>query len=130
MRSGSNVYSVPPVLCEGGITTYPIPASALIHSAALQQAAKDANQDLTYTTIAELTRVRMEPSARQVLTKDGAQKQLTMTMFFDARNSQPTGAAFEAGQYVLFNGIHYRIEAVDPLYDGRKLHHYEVGLSG
>lgn len=108
----------------------PIPRSWLIHSAALQQAAKDANQNLTYTTIANLTHVRMEPSARQVVTANGAQKQLTMTMFFDARNSAPAGMAFEVGKYVLFGSVHYRVEIVDPLYDGQKLHHYEVGLSG
>ena len=108
----------------------PIPRSKLIHSAALQQAAKDANQDLTYTTITNLMHVRMEPSGRQVVTTNGSQKQLIMTMFFDARNSAPAGTAFESGQYVLFGGVHYRIEIVDTLYDGRKLHHYEVGLSG
>ncbi|HNW87651.1 MAG TPA: putative minor capsid protein [Candidatus Limiplasma sp.] len=104
--------------------------STLIHSATLQTASKDRDQNRTYTTVAALTRVRAEPTSKQVLTPAGAQKQLTALLFFDVRNSRPAGTTFVVGQYVLWNGAEYRIETVDTLYDKRKLHHYEVGLSG
>lgn len=109
----------------------PTPVSLLIHSATLQTAAKDRYQENTvYTTVANLTRIRVEPSSKQLLGANGTQKQLTAMLIFDVRNSRPTNPAFTAGQYLLFNGSEYRVESVDTLYDQRKLHHFEVGLSG
>lgn len=108
----------------------PIQPSMLIHAATLQTASKDRDQNRTYTTVAALTRVRVEPTSKQVLTSTGSQKQLSALLLFDVRNSRPTGTTFTVGQYVLWNGSEYRIETVDTLYDKRKLHHYEVGLSG
>ena len=104
--------------------------SSLIHSATLQTAGKDRDQNRTYTTVAALTRVRIEPTSKQVLTSTGSQKQLSALLFFDVRNSRPAGTMFAVGQYILWNGSEYRIETVDTLYDKRKLHHFEVGLSG
>lgn len=108
----------------------PIQASMLIHSATLQNITTDRYQNKVYETVSELTRVRVEPSSKQLLAANGTQKQLTAMLLFDVRNSRPVNTAFEAGQFILFNGSEYRIEAVDKLYDQRKLHHYEVGLSG
>lgn len=108
----------------------PIPVSILIHTATLQTAALDRDQSPTYTPVASLSRIRVEPSSKQVIGSDGTQKQLSGVLFFDVRNSKPAGTAFVVGQYVLFNGNEYRVETVDTLYDKRKLHHYEVGLSG
>lgn len=108
----------------------PIQPSMLIHTATLQTVGKDRDQNRTYTTVASLTRVRVEPTSKQVITAEGSQKQLTALLLFDVRNSRPTGTTFAVGQYVLLNGSEYRIETVDTLYDRRKLHHYEVGLSG
>jgi hypothetical protein len=107
-----------------------MPVSMLIHSATLQTAALDRDQKRTYTTVASLSRIRVEPSNRQVLTADATQKQLSALLFFDARNSKPLGTTFAVGQYVLWNGSEYRVETMEPHYDKRKLHHYEVGLSG
>ncbi len=109
----------------------PIPRSILIHSATLQTAKTDRDQNPVYTTVAVLTRIHVEEgSTRQIISKDGTQKQLAAILFFDARNSAPVGTTFAAGQYVLFSGREYRIETVEPQYEKRKLHHYEVGLCG
>ena len=108
----------------------PIQPSMLIHTATLQTAAHDRDQNRTYTTVAALTRVRVEPSNKQVLTASGAQKQLSALLFYDARSSRPAEVVFAPGQYILWNGSEYHVETVDVLYDKRKLHHYEVGLSG
>jgi len=108
----------------------PIPVSILIHTATLQTAALDRDQNRTYATVAALSRIRVEPSSKQVIGSDGTQKQISGVLFFDVRNSKPAGTAFVVGQYVLWNGNEYRVETVDPQYDKRKLHHYEVGLSG
>ena len=108
----------------------PIPVSILIHTATLQTVALDRDQNRTYATVAALSRIRVEPSSKQVIGSDGTQKQLSGVLFFDVRNSKPKDTAFVVGQYVLFNGNEYRVETVDTLYDKRKLHHYEVGLSG
>jgi len=108
----------------------PIPVSILIHTATLQTAALDRDQNRTYAPVAALSRIRVEPSSKQVIGSDGTQKQISGVLFFDVRNSKPAGTAFVVGQYVLWNGNEYRVETVDPQYDTRKLHHYEVGLSG
>lgn len=108
----------------------PIPRSILVHAATLQTAAGDRDQNRTYTTVAALSRIRVEPSSQQMLTQSGKQVQLTGRLFFDAHNSLPSGTVFEVGQYVLYDSTEYRVESVEPLYDKRKLHHYEVGLSG
>lgn len=108
----------------------PIQPSMLIHAATLQNSSSDRDQNRTYTTVDALTRVRMEPTSKQVITATGAQKQLSALLLFDVRNSRPAGTTFAVGQYILWNGSEYRVETVDALYDRRKLHHYEVGLSG
>lgn len=108
----------------------PIPVSILCHSATLQNAAQNQYRDLTYTKAYDLTKIRVEPSSKQIITKTGAQKQLALVLFYDCVSSKPKKVTFTVGQYVLYNGAEYRIEMVDELHDNRKLHHYEVGLSG
>lgn len=108
----------------------PIPRSILVHTATLQNATGDRNQNRTYTTVAALSRIRVELANQQMINKDGKQVQLSGRLFFDAHNSLPKDTAFSVGQYVLFNSVEYRVESVEPLFDKRKLHHYEVGLSG
>lgn len=107
----------------------PIPRSLLIHTATLEAATKDAYQDTTYQTVSTLPRVRVEPTTKQVMSKDNTQTQLAAVLIADARNSAPV-PDIAVGQYVTWNSKRYRVETVDLLYDGRKLHHLEVGLSG
>lgn len=75
-----------------------------------------------------LTHVRMEPSSKVVRDKSGAEIQLAATLFYDCRNSRPCGMEFAIDDIITFNGQRHRLVLVEPLYDGEKLHHYELGL--
>ena len=108
----------------------PIPRALLIHSATLQQAQADAYGQITLTTLANLTRVRVEPMAESVFDKDGERAERTALLIYDARNSDPTGIVFATGQRVLFEGAAYRVTAVERCADGRGLHHAEISLTG
>lgn len=70
----------------------------------------------------------MEPSNKVVRDKNNAEVQLAATLFYDCRNSKPQGVIFFVDDIVIFNGQKHSIQVVEPLYDGRKLHHYELGL--
>lgn len=108
----------------------PIPRSLLIHEATLQTESKDAWQAVTTEIVANLKRVRVEPSSQQVITADGTTKQLAALLFYDTVNSLPKAVTFVVGQQVVYSGTTYTVESVEPLFEARKLHHYEVGLSG
>lgn len=75
-----------------------------------------------------LGRIRLEPSGRIVRDKNSAEIQLAATMFYDCKNSTPGGLSFFVDDIVIFNGQKYQVKVVEPLYDNRKLHHYEMGL--
>lgn len=72
--------------------------------------------------------VRMEPSKQIVRDKNNAELQLSALLFYDCRNSTPKNAGFCIDDIIVFQGDKYMIKAVDPLYDNKKLHHYELGL--
>lgn len=76
----------------------------------------------------KLKYVRMEPSSKIVRDKNGAEVQLAATLFYDCYNSRPAKVEFREDDIVLFNGQKHKVQAIEPLYDGRKLHHYEMGL--
>lgn len=76
----------------------------------------------------KLERVRMEPSSRIVRNKSGAEIQLAALLIFDCYNSRPRGTEFHEDDIIVFNGQKFRVQAVEPLYDRKKLHHYEMGL--
>lgn len=76
----------------------------------------------------EVRRVRMEPSSKVIRNKSGAEIQLAATLFFDCRNSRPVNVSFQTDDIVIFNGQKHKVVLVEPLYDGSKLHHYELGL--
>ena len=106
----------------------PIPRALLIHSATLATAETDGYQNETLTPVAELTRVRVEPIETETLSTRETRAQTTALLVYDARNSLPKGVTFAAGQRVLYGGECYRVETVAQLYDGRRLHHTEIGL--
>lgn len=107
----------------------PIPKALLIHSAVLSEINTDNTwQEENKTTVAELTRIRIDTQSKLVATKDNRQITLSATLFYDCKNSSPRNAKFKQGQKVLWDNAEYTIETIEPLYDGNKLHHYELGL--
>lgn len=105
-----------------------IPKNLLIHSAVLQSSAENKWQSEIRKTIAELKKIRVEPSSKLVTSKDNRQITLSAVLFFDCKNSSPAGISFEHGQKIIFNGNTYTIETIEKLFDDKKLHHYEMGL--
>ena len=107
----------------------PIPKKLLIHTVQLQEVSeKDAWGNETLADPVELQYVRLEPYTKFVRDKDHKEIQLAATLFYDFHNSRPRGQTFSDGQVLAFNGERYRVQLVEPLYDGRRLHHYELGL--
>lgn len=106
----------------------PIPKRLLVHTVILGKLAKDRWGEETVTDEQELSCVRMEPSSKVARDKNNAEIQLAATLFYDCRNSQPRGVEFVEDEIVTFNGQKHKIQTVEPLYDEKKLHHYELGL--
>lgn len=106
-----------------------IPKKLLIHTATHSREA-DADRWGTAEQIesSELKYVRIEPSSRIVRDKSNAEIQLVATLFYDCRNSLPRGVQFAEDDIISFNGLKHRVASVEPLYDGERLHHYEMGL--
>ena len=106
-----------------------IPRNLLIHSAkAYSEQTDNTWNDKTGELVAELDRVRVEPSASLRLTNTNEQVQLSAVLFFDCRNSAPKDFDFSKTDIITALGNEYRVINVDKLYDERGLHHYEVGL--
>ena len=107
-----------------------IPKKLLIHTAAVYQETKTGSgwNGATLERIGQLMHVRIEPSSRVVRDKNNREQQLAATLFFDCRNSQNTAGDLKEDLIVDFQGQKHRIVSVEPLYDGRKLHHYEIGM--
>ena len=108
----------------------PIPRAMLTHTATLMRVQPDAYGAETLTPLATLTRVRVEPSATMTLTRDNTRVQLSALLLYDACHSQPREVTFALGQRVVFEGKPYRVITVEPMRDGRGIHHIEVGLLG
>lgn len=107
----------------------PIPKKLLIHTVQMQAVSEsDAWGKEALSDPVKLRYVRMEPSTKYVKDKEHNEIQLAATLFYDCHNSRPRGQTFSDGQAISFNGERYRIQLVEPLYDGRRLHHYELGL--
>lgn len=107
-----------------------IPKKLLIHSAAVYQEAKTGSgwNGATMKLIGQLTHVRIEPSSRVVRDKNNREQQLAATLFFDCKNSRNTANELQEDLIADFGGDKYRIVSVEPLYDRRRLHHYELGM--
>lgn len=106
-----------------------IPKKLLIHEVTHSQT-KNTDRWGTKETANEqtLSRVRLEPSSKIIRDKNNAEIQLAAIMFYDCRNSSPRGVVFAEDDIISFNGAKHRVQTVEPLYDGNKLHHYELGL--
>lgn len=107
----------------------PIPKKLLIHTVTLQR--KTSEDMWGKESLGEgikLEHVRMEPSSRIVRNKNGAEVQLAATLFYDCRSSRPSGITLQEDDIILFNGQKHKVQTIEPLYDEKKLHHYEMGL--
>lgn len=105
----------------------PIPKRLLIHKVTLYTRTSDRWED----TLGEdllLEHVRVEPSSQIIRDKQGAELQLAALLIYDCKNSRPREMGFAVDQVVEFNSRRLQIKTVEPLYDGRRLHHYEMGL--
>lgn len=106
-----------------------IPRKLLIHSAVLhRKTAKDLWGKESLGQGIPLEFVRVDPSSRIARDKNKAEIQIEAILFFDCRNSRPSNCSFCIDDILAFNGQKFSISAVEPLYDGEKLHHYELGL--
>lgn len=106
-----------------------IPKELLIHAVTLHIIRdKDRWGKAEIGTGTDVKEVRLESSSKVIRDKNNAEIQLTAMLFYDCRNSRPRGIVFVEDNVVGFNGQKFRIVSVEPLYDGRRLHHYEIGL--
>lgn len=106
-----------------------IPKKLLIHTVTYaREGEEDRWGNAELVDRQELRYVRMEPSSKIVRDKNGAEIQLAVTLFYDCRNSRPMNLSFKTDDIIIFNEHKYRTSLVEPLYDGKKLHHYELGL--
>ena len=107
----------------------PIPKKLLVHAVTHAKTFENDRWDEgTLTDQQELNHVRMEPSSKIVRDKNNAEIQLVATLFYDCKNSRPRGIEFAIDDIILFNGQKHTVQLIEPLYDGQKLHHYELGL--
>ncbi len=105
-----------------------IPKKLLIHDAVLKREKKSEWGSGALETVTELSRIRIEPSSRITRDKNNVEYQLTAILFFDCKNSWPSNQEFREDDIIDFHGSLHRIISVEPLYDERKLHHYEMGM--
>ena len=106
----------------------PIPFRLLIHSATLRHLTGTDEFQHPTCIDTELSRIRIDPSTRTLKTKDNTARTYNAVCFFDCTRSRPRGAVFYLGDRLVFDGTEYEIGSIERLYDGRRLHHYEIGL--
>lgn len=107
----------------------PIPKSLLIHTAeAITHGETDMWNEQTENCRTKISFVRLEPSSALKLNSQNEQIQLNAVLIFDCRNSRPRNFDFSSADRIEADGNQYRIVSIDKLYDGKKLHHLEVGL--
>ncbi len=106
-----------------------IPKSLLSHQASVYRETETGqwgggNLEL----MGNLVRIRIEPSSRVVRDKNDREMQLSAVLFVDCKNSLNTAGTLEEDLILDFQGTRYRIVSVEPLYDEKRLHHYEIGM--
>ena len=107
----------------------PIPKQLLIHQVMLhKETGKDRWGKGSLNTGVLLRSVRMEPSSQVIRDRNNAEIRLAATLFYDCVNSRPRDISFQEDEVIIFNGQRHQVKIIEPLYDGRRLHHYELGL--
>lgn len=107
----------------------PIPRSLLIHDVTWHVILeKDRWGKASLDQGEKVSHVRLEPTERIIRDKNNAEIQLDALMFYDCRNSSPRGLKPDVDNVVVFNSQYFQVKSVEPLYDGKRLHHYEIGM--
>lgn len=107
----------------------PIPKQLLIHTVTLHHKKHvDRWGKVELDEGTEVRCVRIEPSRQIVRDQNGAEIQLAASLFCDCRNSHPQGIQWHVDDIVCVSSEMYQVKTVEPLYDERTLHHYEVGM--
>jgi len=112
----------------------PIQKRLLIHSGVLVTGGtNDIWQNTSGTTEVNLENIRFDNTDKIVKSPSNVERKLTAIMFFDVKNSKPKGQVFEKNQIIKFQTeflplAERRIETIEEVYDGKKLHHYEIGV--
>ncbi len=76
----------------------------------------------------EVEHVRIEPFEKLIRGKNQVDIKRDSVLFFDCKNSSPRDTLFVVDDIVKWNNLTYQVVAIEPLYDRKKLHHYEIGL--
>lgn len=105
-----------------------LPVSMLCHTCTLNDVVRDDYQNEYDRFVANLERVRLEPSVQRIIDAAGQDVQCAAVLYFDARVSTPHGQTFDIGQSIVFDGDRYRVADIQRLYDRNRLHHLEVTL--
>lgn len=107
-----------------------IPKNLLIHDITLHKLETSSSRMAAKVIDAgvEVKYVRIEPSEKLIRGKNQVDIARDSILFFDCKNSNPRDTKFEVDDIVKFNEEKYQVIAIEPLYDRKKLHHYEIGL--
>lgn len=107
----------------------PIPLSLLIHSCTVVTEKKDSWGDKTQETTTTLQKIRIdETKVEYISDKQNKKEKCDAVLYFDCRNSLPSGFTFKIDSRVIFDGTDYSIKSIKR-YNTNKPHHYEVRLS-
>jgi len=104
----------------------PIPRRLLVHSGSLAPYVSP-GPPVSYGTSVTLSRVRFEPVKQNAMTSLGDMKADRFILFFDCKNSLPSGQTFAMKDKITFGSIVLSARKVTPCYgDSDDVHHYEV----
>ncbi len=118
----------------------PIPKYALNHNAVLvTEYSPDIWGNSTETVRTPLKRVRIDPCRTTAADKNSQEIILSATLFYDCENSKCSVPFYLEGdtdadgktvriQRVIWDGREYTVKTIQPFFDCKKIHHYEVGL--
>ncbi len=107
----------------------PIPKTLLIHEAIRKIPNSENEWGEKSCSLENLSRVRIEPCSQKDFATSKSSYEHTGIMFYDVVNSAGAGIEFLVGQEIVFGDITYKINSVRKMFDGLRLHHYEIELA-
>ncbi|MFI3206489.1 MAG: putative minor capsid protein [Clostridia bacterium] len=106
-----------------------IPKKSLCHNISVQAiTGEDSWGTVSKSDIVQIEFVRIEPSDKIKISKEGRQITLSALLFYDSVNSKPKDYVFSTEDIVTWNDSRYKIASIEPIYGINKLHHLEIGL--